>query len=365
MLPLSVRNANHGVLGSLRVTIYRILFSLTQTVDYGLRNLREDVNNILFSLPETIHDALLSLWIEVSYFLWLLPAATVHDALWPLSFTIKYESRRLVKTVSRRVRKRKAKKYFAKATCASVLTDLDEVFSSKITEHERVRIQITFDRYCIEESSQPKYWNESCFRELVREAHSPEAISDSEIRFLWRSFHFYAYHPFPLEPQDNPIVEFEAFRRATLLTAFQCDKLLGTKAFNRFRLHAPDFYHNASIERIYRSMGTPVNNAETDLSKPEDSLSSTVGDTADVLFMTCLQLGGGFLPEEQLRDLAQKFIAEGSVAERKIVELEDVSMLVDIVQRLVPDKGLTQAVTTSSEGIGTQPPIADKIATGG
>ncbi|KAI1127404.1 hypothetical protein F5Y10DRAFT_242974 [Nemania abortiva] len=230
--------------------------------------------------------------------------------------------------------KRKVRKYLDEATCASVLADLENVLSPR----GRRLVQTTFDKYCIEDLSQQKYWNEESFRKHVRDTHSALAISDSAIRVLWRSFHFYAYHPFPRDLQDAS-VDFEAFRRAVLLTVFRCDGLLGTRELDWFWRNDAVFFRRASFERIFRSIGTPEDMAGTEPLEKKSDMTSTVSDAMDVLIMVGPQFIHAAPSPAQLEAVARRLVAEGPVVERRIVRRKDISTLMSLLQRIKLKEG--------------------------
>ncbi|KAK5994865.1 hypothetical protein PT974_03251 [Cladobotryum mycophilum] len=182
---------------------------------------------------------------------------------------------------------RKVKRYLDEAMYESVSDDPGKVLLSQLRGFkERELLRTTFDKYCIEDASQHIYWNEGSFGKHVRSTFSESAISDPAIRLLWRSFHFYAYHPFPHQLQDAKI-NYDAFQRAALLTIFQCDDLLGTREFEWYWRKDEAFFRRASCERIFRSIGVPE--TATQLSSRQSDMTSIVSDAMDVLVMTAPQ----------------------------------------------------------------------------
>ncbi|KAI1755548.1 hypothetical protein F4782DRAFT_408779 [Xylaria castorea] len=226
---------------------------------------------------------------------------------------------------------RKVKQYLSKATRDSVLGDLGKVLMPQI--RGRVLLQATFDKHCVEDlSSHRKYWTEESFCNHVRGSHSAGVISDATIALLWRSFYFYAYHPFPPDLHQHAKIDFDAFIRATMLTVSQCDGLLGTRELDWYWRRDATFFRKASFARIFRSIAVPDH---ISLKQQLVDMTSSVSDAIDVLVMIGPQFMHAVPSESQLESVARKLFAEGpSVVGRQVVRREDVSVLIRLLLRL-------------------------------
>lgn len=69
-------------------------------------------------------------------------------------------------------------------------------------------------------------WSEESLRGHVENIHPNLASSKSIIQLLWRSFYFFAFHPFPQDPTGGR-VDWEAFQRAISMLVAQGADLLG------------------------------------------------------------------------------------------------------------------------------------------
>ncbi|OBT70954.1 hypothetical protein VF21_10226 [Pseudogymnoascus sp. 05NY08] len=226
----------------------------------------------------------------------------------------------------------KVKKYLDNGTCDSVARDLGKVLSSQLRGFkERELLQTTFYKYCIEGPFQQKCKNEESFTRHVRSTHSKAAISDAALQLLWRSFHFYAYHPFPRVSQYGQ-VDFDAFQRAVLLTAFQCDDLLGTRELEWFWRNDAAFFRRASFKRMFRSIGVPE--TTTRLLKQQNGMTSTLSDAMDVFIMVGPQFMHAAPSPEQLEAVARNLFAREPTLTQREVRREDVSTLVDLLLRM-------------------------------
>lgn len=180
-------------------------------------------------------------------------------------------------------------------------------------------------------------WDEKCFRKHIRSRYSVAAISDPAIQLLWRSFHFYAYHPFPRDLQYARI-DFAAFRRAALLTTFQCDGFLGTRELEWFWRNDTAFFLRASLERIFRSIAVPESMACVESSRQPDDMTSSLSDAMDVLVMVGPQFMHAMPSSEQLETVARKLFAEGPATTRGAVRREEISALISLLLRLKLEK---------------------------
>ncbi len=176
-------------------------------------------------------------------------------------------------------------------------------------------------------------WNEESFRNHIRSTHSMVAISDPAIWLLWRSFHFYAFHPFPRHLQ-HARVDFDAFKRAVLLTVFQCDYLLGTREFDWFWRNDASFFLEAGFKRIFRSIGVPGTTAQADPLQQENDMACMVSDAMDVLVMVGPQFIHALPPQEQLKGVARKLFTGGPAVAQSAVTRKEVSALMSLMLRM-------------------------------
>ncbi|KAI0438938.1 hypothetical protein F4803DRAFT_554568 [Xylaria telfairii] len=226
---------------------------------------------------------------------------------------------------------RKVKQYLGKSTRNSVFEDLGRVLLPQLKAREH--LQATFDRHCIEDpSSHQKYWTKESFHGHIRGTYAADSISETAIAVLWNSFFFYAYHPFSLDTCPHAKVDFDAFRRATLLTVFQCDSLLGTRELDWYWRQDVAFFRKASFARIFRSIAVPD---DVSLKQQQIDITSGLSDAMDVLVMLGPQFIHAVPSEPQLESVARKLFAEGPpVARRQVMKREDVSVLIDLLLRL-------------------------------
>ncbi|KAI1826670.1 hypothetical protein F4861DRAFT_536712 [Xylaria intraflava] len=240
----------------------------------------------------------------------------------------------LINNIALGPQNREVKKYLDEATCDSVSADLGKVLSPELRSfEERDLLQKTFDKYCFEDSSRQKYWTEESFRKHIRSTHTASAISDAAIQLLWRSFHFYAYHPFPRHLQDTK-VDWEAFRRAALLNVFQCDGFLGTRELDWFWRNDATFFRKASFARIFRSIAVPEDMTWAESLKKQSDITPTLSDAMDALVMVGPQFMHAIPSEAQLEKVAQKLLSEGPVVARRPVKRGELSILMSLLLRL-------------------------------
>ena len=205
----------------------------------------------------------------------------------------------------------------------------------------------------------------------MRSTHSEAAISDAALQLLWRSFHFYAHHPFPRDSQYGE-VDFDAFQRAVLLTVFQCDELLGTRELDWFWRNDAAFFRRARFERMFRSIG--VAESTTHVLKQQNGMTSALSDAMDVLIMLVPQFMHAAPSPEQLEVVARNLFAREPTLTQREVRREDVSILMDLLLRMrltnekwgssyhlgdfvdasPADKELTEALVNSLIGDGSE-----------
>ncbi|OBT99608.2 hypothetical protein VE01_02857 [Pseudogymnoascus verrucosus] len=267
---------------------------------------------------------------------------------------------------------RKVKKYLDDATCDSVIQDLSKVLSPQLSGlKEREYLRTIFYKHCIEGLSQQKYWNEESFTRHVRSTHSEAAISSAALQLLWRSFHFYAHHPFRRDSQHGQF-DFDAFQRAVLLTAFQCDDLLGRRELDWFWRNDAAFFRRASFERMFRSIEVPE--TTTQLLKEQNDINSALSDAMDVLIVVVPQFMHAAPSPEQLEVVAPNLFAREPILTQRELRREDVSILMDLLLRMrlseekwglvyhlgdcvdasPADKELTEALVNSLTGDGSE-----------
>ncbi|KAI0872530.1 hypothetical protein GGS24DRAFT_431822 [Hypoxylon argillaceum] len=229
--------------------------------------------------------------------------------------------------------RRKVKQYLDTATRDTVYADLARILSWQLKRPQF--FQETFDKYCIEDpSSHEKYWTAESFHSHIRSSHSADAISDGAVALLWRIFHFYAYHPFPPDPQQHTNVDFGAFRRAALLTVSQCDDLLGTRELDWYWRESGVFFRKAGFARIFRSIAVPDRRFSAQ-QETEDAASSALSDAMDVLIMVGPQFIHAVPSETQLESVARRLFADGpAVPRRSLVRREDISTFMELLVRL-------------------------------
>ena len=183
----------------------------------------------------------------------------------------------------------------------------------------------------------PLDWTEFCFRSHIRTAHDSSVLSDHTIRLLWRSFSYYAYHPFPRGDIDRTRVDESAFQRAVLLLALQTNDLLGTQEGDWFWRNDDEYFHRKSWERMLRSIALPCA-VKVDGERGErDVTEAMVSDIMDVLSMTQPQPGLPNSPSpEQLEPAARRFHADSNRGARYIARATkaDVRALVEVLMRL-------------------------------
>ncbi|KAI0533088.1 hypothetical protein GGR58DRAFT_517179 [Xylaria digitata] len=238
----------------------------------------------------------------------------------------------LVSDITTGPERRKVKQYLDAATRETVYADLAKILSWQLKKAQL--LQETFDKYCVEDPwSHEKCWTAESFHNHIRSAHSVGAISDAAIALLWRSFHFYAYHSFPRDPQQHAKIGFDAFRRAALLTIYQCDGLLGTRELDWYWRESGAFFRKAGFARIFRSIAIPEH--EFSEQQEMDITPSSLSDAMDVLVMIGPQFIHSVPSEFQLGSMARRLFAHGpTMSRRNVVKWEDISAFIDLLLRL-------------------------------
>ncbi|KAJ3570896.1 hypothetical protein NPX13_g5572 [Xylaria arbuscula] len=177
-------------------------------------------------------------------------------------------------------------------------------------------------------------WTEECFHNHIRSSYWDATISDAAVRLLWRSFYFYARHPFPtlIERSQEAALDFESFKRAVLLTVFQTDGLLGTVELDWYWREDAAFFHKASIARMFSSFSLPL----IPCGPQEHTEAPVLSDIMDVLVMTGPQFIHAVPSKDQLEPVAQRLFAEGGskVTRVQTVRRDDFDTFMDFLLRL-------------------------------
>jgi hypothetical protein len=173
-------------------------------------------------------------------------------------------------------------------------------------------------------------WSEECLRKYIEITHPHLISSEAVIQLLWRCFHFYAYHPFPLDTSEGRI-DWEAFQRAVTMLAAHGSDLLGVieDIDCYWRFAGDDLYNQAKLNRIFRSIGTPERSTELD----EES-RHMVEEATDVLAMTQPFYMHNGPHEHELTPTARRLLREDQVRTRRRVRREDLKTLFSILLRL-------------------------------
>ena len=176
-------------------------------------------------------------------------------------------------------------------------------------------------------------WNADNFRKYIETLHPDVAISEAEVQLLWRSFHFYAYHPFPRDCTDGKL-DSAAFQRAVALLVFQGTELFGTQdGDDYFWRHDDAFFRKSNFERIFRSIGLPENTDRPSIHLEYGSTSS-LEDAMDVLAMTQPKTVSFAPSPYQLGHAARKLFSERVFQERCRIARKDLSRLLSLLLRL-------------------------------
>ncbi|KAH7386229.1 hypothetical protein BKA64DRAFT_137786 [Cadophora sp. MPI-SDFR-AT-0126] len=156
-----------------------------------------------------------------------------------------------------------------------------------LRDHES-RFSALFWTFSIHESdTQAEYWNESCFKGCIRTVHDASIVIDHTGSLLWRSFSYYAYHPFPRGDVYQIRIDESAFLRGATLLALQTNDLLGTQDGDWFWQHNDTYFHRKNWERMLRSILLPsVEKLDETEDNDESEQESRVSDVMDVLSMT-------------------------------------------------------------------------------
>ncbi|KAI6276148.1 hypothetical protein MCOR31_003955 [Pyricularia oryzae] len=239
--------------------------------------------------------------------------------------------------------RRHVQRYLDAATRTSVRHDLTEKLASQLRFKEREHLRTTFDKYAVDISG-GKHWTEQSFCDQIRSSYQDTVISENAIKLLWRSFLFYANHPFSsspcLRPQDA-LVDFEQFKLAVLLTVFQRDRMLGTldDANVYWREDGALRNRQSGFDRMFSSL--VCNAADPGGEKPEqlnEGFPSAMSDAMDVLVMAA-PAHMHLLPAEQhLLPTVQRLFAskDGTPAVQRgqVFGRSEVQTLMDLLLRL-------------------------------
>ncbi|EHA51281.1 hypothetical protein MGG_09752 [Pyricularia oryzae 70-15] len=239
--------------------------------------------------------------------------------------------------------RRDVQRYLDAATRTSVRHDLTEKLASQLRFKEREHLRTTFDKHAVDISG-GKHWTEQSFCDQIRSSYQDTVISENAIKLLWRSFLFYANHPFSsspcLRPQDA-LVDFEQFKLAVLLTVFQRDRMLGTldDANVYWREDGALRNRQSGFDRMFSSL--VCNATDPGGEKPEqlkEGFPSAMSDAMDVLVMAAPAHMHSLPTEQHLLPTVQRLFAskDGIPAVQRGQEVgrSEVQTLMDLLLRL-------------------------------
>ncbi|OKP14801.1 hypothetical protein PENSUB_5865 [Penicillium subrubescens] len=200
-------------------------------------------------------------------------------------------------------------------------------------------------------------WSEESLQSHIEIAHPHLTSSEGVVQLLWRSFHFYAYHPF----SQNSIggrIDWKAFQRAVAMLAAQGADLLGVKEEieSYWRFDGENLYDQAKLKRIFRSIGTPEKSTEL-----SDESRHILEEATDVLAMTQPFFMHNGPHEHQLTPTAQRLLGEDLIGTRRRVTQKDLKMLLNILIRLSLFKE-NWGLSFPFGGFGPTEPGADGLA---
>jgi hypothetical protein len=183
-------------------------------------------------------------------------------------------------------------------------------------------------------------WEQSSFRNFIRNTYPESTVSESAVQLLWRAFNLYARHPFPctvLQPQ-NITITFAQFQRGVLLTAYQFDSLLGTRELDWYWREEVQFFRHAGIARMFASVAKPVVTEPETTEQRNEGFAAAVSDAMDVLVMLGPQYINAVPSPEQLEPIAQRLCRQegrqSATVRRQMVERDQLALLVDLLLRL-------------------------------
>lgn len=257
---------------------------------------------------------------------------------------------------------------------ASVRHDLTEKLASQLRFKEREHLRTTFDKHAVDISGGKRKfgsrflqtlkhilplhallskmgltiplldWTEQSFCDQIRSSYQDTVISENAIKLLWRSFLFYANHPFSsspcLRPQDA-LVDFEQFKLAVLLTVFQRDRMLGTldDANVYWREDGALRNRQSGFDRMFSSL--VCNATDPGGEKPEqlkEGFPSAMSDAMDVLVMAAPAHMHSLPTEQHLLPTVQRLFAskDGIPAVQRGQEVgrSELQTLMDLLLRL-------------------------------
>ncbi|KAH7384951.1 hypothetical protein BKA64DRAFT_681831 [Cadophora sp. MPI-SDFR-AT-0126] len=226
-------------------------------------------------------------------------------------------------------------KYLDGVTQTSVYDNLNKLLSWQ--RRGGIDLRAAFDAHCFTMPNQQPCWTEDSFRKLIRCSFPETVVPDSTMQLLWRSFAYYAYHPFPRQEHE---VDFAAFTRAVFFLVYRCDELFGTQDFaisDMFFLYTPwrseggaADWQRIRIERLWRSIGTPCSNSS---GLDENKIEPVLLDAMDVL---CV-IGPEFVhfgpTPEQLENVARRLL-DGAAVQTEVTK-GDEQTLRRLLERVV------------------------------
>ncbi|KFY52153.1 hypothetical protein V496_08613 [Pseudogymnoascus sp. VKM F-4515 (FW-2607)] len=191
----------------------------------------------------------------------------------------------------------------------ATLDQITDIFSS-ITGRQSPKVKKYLDRVT-------QNWNKDSFRKHIQCSFPETVVLDSTIQLLWRSFTYYAYHPFPRHEHD---VDFAAFTRAVFFLVYRCDELFGTPDFaisDMFFLYTPwrseggaADWRRIRIEPLWRSIGTPCSKGS---GLDENKTKPVLLDAMDVLCVISPEFVHFGPTPEQLESVARRLLDGAAV----------------------------------------------------
>ncbi|PYI04097.1 hypothetical protein BO78DRAFT_431642 [Aspergillus sclerotiicarbonarius CBS 121057] len=215
--------------------------------------------------------------------------------------------------------------YLRHATPDSVLKDLQTAVGPNI---RRINdSQITFEASCVkDEADRQQYWTKDSLRKHIQIAHLNVSFPDEAINLLWRSFHFYAHHPFPHYITDDSKIDVDGFQRAVALLAHDATDLLGTQEDGDYYWRFDEtFFRKASFSRMLRSIGHLGETGQEE---------AVVDDVMDVLAITQPQSMKSMPCPDTLRPAARKLLDSGKTPMGCRVTRRDLFALLLLVLRM-------------------------------
>ncbi|PWY93547.1 hypothetical protein BO94DRAFT_572979 [Aspergillus sclerotioniger CBS 115572] len=206
-----------------------------------------------------------------------------------------------------------------------VLQDLQTAIASNIRRINDSRS--TFEASSIQDNTdRQRYWTKNSLKNHIQSTHPNISLPNETINLLWRSFHFYAHHPFPHYLTENSKIDVNGFQRAVAFLVHDATDLLGTLEDGDYYWRFDEaFFRKASFSRILRSIGHLEENGQDD---------AAVDDVMDVLAMTQPQAMKLMPSPDQLRPVAWRMLEDGRVPMGCRVGRRDLVCLVGLVLKM-------------------------------